>query len=92
LEHALFVRRYADIAARLARGADLAALTADLHAIYADEPPPHRALQALAFNQAMEQLGDDSERIVVPSLHRWLAALWPFATANYEVKRASPLP
>ncbi|MEI2806208.1 MAG: hypothetical protein V9G18_09780 [Albidovulum sp.] len=54
--------------------------------ITADEPPVFRALDAKAYNDAIdatETFGSD-ERLVIPGLHRLLGGILPFEGHNYR--------
>ena len=56
--------------------------------ITADEPPTMRAIEAMAFNEAIDALEmDEGERLVVPLWHRVFGWLIPFAGRRYKKVR-----
>lgn len=70
--HARLRARYHQVLARLhlCGDVDLPALQAELQAIYAEEPPGHRMVQALAHNAAVDAMYEDAKartlRLTVP--------------------------
>lgn len=65
---------------------DLAKWSAEMMRITADEPPTLRALDAKAYNDALDGTGafDQSERLRIPVLHRILGGVLPFDGYNYR--------
>jgi hypothetical protein len=74
--HANLQRRYFELIAAIdgvveATDQDLAKWRAALNLIYADEPPPMRALDAIAHNKACDSLGCPKGRVPV-TFWQWL--------------------
>jgi hypothetical protein len=96
--HETLQRRYfeliAEIDGRLEPSeADVSKWRSDLNLIYADEPPPMRALDAIAFNKACDSLGCPDERRSI-NLWQWLMQqVVPFSNTDFvNAKAASALP
>ena len=83
-EHDFLQRRYYELVAKIAesKSEDFAALDAELHRLYADEPAPMRALDAIAYNAASESLGKDV-RVKVKWYHTLLSQCLPFNHAEF---------
>lgn len=87
--HEFLQRRFYELTAEIAEvgeptPVEIGEWEATLKRLYAEEPPPMRAMDAIAYNAALESLGSDkSKRIKVTwwqSLNRYW---WPFNGAEF---------
>jgi hypothetical protein len=96
--HAYLQRRYYEALAELERLGNvsdqdmprLLDIRGRVTALYGEEPPPMRALDAVAYNAACDSLGEDEARVTV---HWWQSALrhvYPFNETDFVRAHASP--
>jgi hypothetical protein len=90
-EHEFLQRRYYELIATMSEKTeptvdDLATWEADLNRLYSEEPPPMRALDAIAYNAAVESLGKD-KRIEVRWYHTLFAQIWQFNQSEFPYLR-----
>jgi hypothetical protein len=90
--HELLQRKYYDLLADIdlvlaPEGEQLTRWQAALNRIYADEPPPMRALDAIAFNAACRNLGYEHATKHIAPLHVIFSQVWPFPTTNFSLPR-----
>lgn len=65
---------------------------ARLNRIYAEEPPPMRALDAIAFNAACESLGLSDYRLKVTWWQSLLRHVWMFNSSEFPYERPPQKP
>jgi hypothetical protein len=63
---------------------DMARWKAALSLIYADEPPPMRALDAIAYNKACDSLDRHDGRLYVNPLHWLLSQFYSFPNTHFS--------
>jgi hypothetical protein len=83
-EHSTLRRRSYDLLARLEAGEPINVLRAEYVRILADEPPTMHAVNALAFNMAVDAMGRTKEQKY--SLQLWqrlFRHLWPFRPSEF---------
>jgi hypothetical protein len=91
--HEVLQRRYFELVADIDGTAnpteeDFRKWQAVLGRIYADEPPPMRALDALSYNAACKSMGYDFEHYRRVNFWQWLwSHIYPFPRTNF-----APLP
>jgi hypothetical protein len=56
----------------------IASIRAKLTTVYGEEPPPMRALDAVAYNAACDSVGRDDERVKINWWQSLFAQLYPF--------------
>jgi alkylation response protein AidB-like acyl-CoA dehydrogenase len=82
--HEFLQRRFYELAAEIAESQaptedQIRAWDGDLNRLYAEEPPPMRALDAIAYNAAVDALGRGADkRIPLRWWHSLLRHFWPF--------------
>lgn len=57
--------------------------TARLHKIYADEPPPMLAVDAVAYNATLAGRREQPDLLVITPLQSWLRNFWSFANVHF---------
>ena len=92
-KHAYLQRRYYELIADMQREGvkdEDPKWEARLMNIYADEPPPKRALDAIAYNAACEAIGAKSEKRVQIRWYQSLLRHWlPFNKSDFPYVKAS---
>lgn len=90
-DHQILQRDYYHLLAEIeekteANEADCARWQAKIIRITSDEPPILRALDAKAYNDALDALDiyESSERLRIPLLHQWLGSLFSFEGHTYR--------
>jgi hypothetical protein len=58
--------------------ANIATLRAKLTTLYGEEPPPMRALDAVAYNAACDSLGKEQDRVKIGALQSFFRHIYPF--------------
>lgn len=94
-EHQQFQREYYRLLAKVPglerfSDDDIATFDRCIADLSADEPPTLRGLDAKAYNDALDALGDfdgEKARLHIPWLHRALASWVPFSGQRYQPKR-----
>jgi hypothetical protein len=88
-KHEFLQREYYDLIAKISETnkpteADVARWDAELHRTYAEETPPMRALDSIAYNAAKESLNPfKGSRIRVRWYHVLFAQLWQFNDSEF---------
>jgi hypothetical protein len=82
-DHEFLQRRFYELIADVAQNpapneADVARWRADLQRLYAEEPPPLRALDAIAYNAACDSIGKSHCRVRVTLWQSLMRHLYPF--------------
>lgn len=97
--HAVLQKQFYSVLADMQETIDpgpeaLVRFEAALIRIYADEPPVLRALDAKAYNDAIDALGAyaTGERLVIPWWHRLLGSVFSFEGHNYVKLSELPAP
>ena len=62
----------------------VASIRAKLTTLYGEEPPPMRALDAIAYNAACDSIGKSGERVKIGFWQSLLAQWYPFNGAKFE--------
>lgn len=87
--HEFLQRRFYELVAEIseclaAEEKDCARWDASLNRLYAEEPPPMRALDAISFNAAADSLGRQKlDRVKVTSWESLLRHLWPYNEKSF---------
>lgn len=87
--HEFLQRRFWELAAEVAeceapKRGECIRWDAALNRLYAEEPPPMRALDAIAYNAAVESLGKNpARRLAVRWYHSLFKQLWPFNGTSF---------
>jgi hypothetical protein len=92
--HENLQRRYFELIAAVekkvdASPTDIAQWRADLGQIYADEPPPMKALDAIAFNSACDSLGCSQGRLRVTFRQWLLQQFYSFPNTHFPNEQAT---
>jgi hypothetical protein len=87
-EHDFLQRQYYDLIAQMAEEQNqtevmIAKLQRDLYRIYANEPAPLRALDAIAYNATAEALGFSNRRIRIRWYHTIFSQCVPFNQSEF---------
>jgi hypothetical protein len=87
--HEILQRKYYDLIAEIdgiqsPNDEQILKWQAALNRIYADEPPPMRALDAIAYNAACRNMGYDSSPKRVKFYQLALSQLYPFPNTNFS--------
>lgn len=100
-DHQMLQRDYynllADIEAKPdATAKDNARWFADMVRIAGNEPPTLRAVDAKAYNDALDALGEEqfdnqTEKLIIPTHHKLLGGLWSFDGYSYRKVGPSPV-
>jgi hypothetical protein len=91
--HEFLQRRFYEVVADVAEQPDadekvLAKWQATLSRLYAEEPPPMRALDAIAYNAAVDSLGyPAAKRLVVKWYHSLMRNVLPFNGASFDYQQ-----
>jgi hypothetical protein len=64
----------------------IAAIRAKLTILYGEEPPPMRALDAVAYNAACDSIGKSSERVKISFWQSLLRHIYPFNGTEFVPK------
>jgi hypothetical protein len=91
--HAYLQRRYHELSAKMVEVPDptpeqSASWDAELRRIYSEEPPPMRALDAIAYNAACESLGKHSGRVRVTWYQSLFRHFYPFNQSDFPYEHA----
>lgn len=92
--HEFLQRQYYELIADIAAVAEpdasqVAAWEARLNRIYGEEPPPMRALDAIAYNAACKSLGRQDSRVRVTLWQSMFRHVFMFNGASFPYERAS---
>ena len=66
----------------------IAEVKSKLDLIYGEEPPPMRALDAIAYNAACDTLGKSNSRVKISWLQSLLRHLYPFNGTEFVPRAA----
>lgn len=93
--HEFLQRRFYELVARLSEIAEtdealIASAEADLNRLYAEEPPPMRALDAVAYNAASESLGAN-KRVKIEWYQALLKQWWAFYSAEFPYEETKSI-
>jgi hypothetical protein len=94
--HEFLQRRFYELVAEMnvatePTAENIATWDAKLHGLYAEEPPPMRAMDAIAYNAALESLGKDpSKRIKISWVQSWLRHVFSFNGSAFPYVSAKP--
>lgn len=85
--HEMLQRKYYDLIAQMdgvqnPTDSQIGEWQAALNRIYVDEPPPMRALDAIAYNAACRHVGGGQFRII-KFWHVFLSQIYPFPNTNF---------
>jgi hypothetical protein len=69
--------------------ADVAQWRSDLGIIYADEPPPMKALDAIAYNKACDSLGCPDGRLPVNWWQWLMQQVFPFSNTDFGTEKSA---
>lgn len=93
--HEFLQRRFYELAAEMAETPEATQLDVEkwagqLRRLYAEEPPPMRALDAIAYNAALDSLGRRQDhRLVVRWWHTLASQWWPFNHTSFDARPPS---
>ena len=92
--HEFLQRQYYQLIAEIAAAINptelqIASWEAKLNRIYGEEPPPMRALDAIAYNAACELFGKQADRVKVNWWQSVLRHLFMFSSAEFPYERAN---
>jgi hypothetical protein len=95
--HAYLQRRYYEMLSELERLGDvtdadlpkLLEIRGRVTALYGEEPPPMRALDAIAYNAACDSLGEDKGRLLVRWWQSAFRHFYPFNETDFPRARVS---
>jgi hypothetical protein len=64
----------------------VASVRSKLTALYGEEPPPMRALDAIAYNAACDSVGKSRARVEIGVLETLLSNIWPYNGTEFVPK------